>query len=306
MHNPGRRAAEGFVVIDSGQPLRGFRNDQINNFGRTVHDPPSPPDFSASQAPPLQCPPSRVARWRRSVSVAAVEARHRLSARRLGRHYGAPHRPVPRREARPVGHRGKPAGWRHQYRDRNGDQRACRRLYASARRARERDQCDALRKAQSQLPARHDADRRADPVFQRDRGEPLRPGHHRSGADRASESQSRQTQHGLVWQRLDHPHVGRAVQDDDRHRHDPRAVSRRRARAHRYGRRAGAGDVRQHSDRGQFIKSGKLQGLAVTSTERSHVLPELPTVAQYVPGYEASAWYGLGAPKTRRPKSSRR
>ena len=47
----------------------------------------------------------------------------------------------------------------------------------------------------------------------------------------------------------------------------------------------------------EFIKSGKLRGLAVTSTERSHVLPELPTVAQYVPGYEASAWYGLGAPK---------
>jgi len=47
----------------------------------------------------------------------------------------------------------------------------------------------------------------------------------------------------------------------------------------------------------EFIKSGKLRGLAVTSTERSHVLPDLPTVAQYVPGYEASAWYGLGAPK---------
>jgi tripartite-type tricarboxylate transporter receptor subunit TctC len=47
----------------------------------------------------------------------------------------------------------------------------------------------------------------------------------------------------------------------------------------------------------EFVRSGKLRGLAVTSTERSHVLPELPTVAQFVPGYEASAWYGLGAPK---------
>ena len=47
----------------------------------------------------------------------------------------------------------------------------------------------------------------------------------------------------------------------------------------------------------EFIKSGKLRGLAVTSTTRSHVLPELPTVADTVPGYEASAWYGLGAPK---------
>jgi tripartite-type tricarboxylate transporter receptor subunit TctC len=47
----------------------------------------------------------------------------------------------------------------------------------------------------------------------------------------------------------------------------------------------------------EFIKSGKLRGLAVTSTTRSHVLPDLPTVADSVPGYEASAWYGLGAPK---------
>ena len=47
----------------------------------------------------------------------------------------------------------------------------------------------------------------------------------------------------------------------------------------------------------EFIKSGKLRGLAVTSTTRSDILPELPTVADTVPGYEASAWYGLGAPK---------
>ncbi|HZY42961.1 MAG TPA: tripartite tricarboxylate transporter substrate-binding protein, partial [Anaerolineae bacterium] len=45
------------------------------------------------------------------------------------------------------------------------------------------------------------------------------------------------------------------------------------------------------------IKSGALRGLAVTGTERSAVLPELPTVADFLPGYEASAWYGLGAPK---------
>lgn len=45
------------------------------------------------------------------------------------------------------------------------------------------------------------------------------------------------------------------------------------------------------------IKSGKLRGLAVTGTERSAVLPDLPAVADFLPGYEASAWYGLGAPK---------
>jgi tripartite-type tricarboxylate transporter receptor subunit TctC len=47
----------------------------------------------------------------------------------------------------------------------------------------------------------------------------------------------------------------------------------------------------------EFIKAGKLRPLAVTSAARSEVLPDLPTVADFVPGYEASAWYGVGAPK---------
>jgi tripartite-type tricarboxylate transporter receptor subunit TctC len=47
----------------------------------------------------------------------------------------------------------------------------------------------------------------------------------------------------------------------------------------------------------EFVRSGKLRGLAVTGATRSEVLPELPTVAEFVPGYEATSWYGLGAPK---------
>jgi tripartite-type tricarboxylate transporter receptor subunit TctC len=47
----------------------------------------------------------------------------------------------------------------------------------------------------------------------------------------------------------------------------------------------------------EHIKAGRLRGLAVTSAARSQVLPDLPTVADFLPGYEASAWYGLGAPK---------
>jgi len=45
------------------------------------------------------------------------------------------------------------------------------------------------------------------------------------------------------------------------------------------------------------IKSGKLRALAVTSQTRSHVLPEVPPLAEYLPGYDLTAWYGLGAPK---------
>jgi tripartite-type tricarboxylate transporter receptor subunit TctC len=45
------------------------------------------------------------------------------------------------------------------------------------------------------------------------------------------------------------------------------------------------------------IKAGKLRALAVTTATRSHVLPDVPTLADYLPGYELSAWYGLGVPK---------
>jgi tripartite-type tricarboxylate transporter receptor subunit TctC len=47
----------------------------------------------------------------------------------------------------------------------------------------------------------------------------------------------------------------------------------------------------------EFVRSGQLRGLAVTGATRSEILPELPTVAEFVPGYEATSWYGLGAPK---------
>jgi tripartite-type tricarboxylate transporter receptor subunit TctC len=47
----------------------------------------------------------------------------------------------------------------------------------------------------------------------------------------------------------------------------------------------------------EFIRSGKLRGLAVTSTKRVEALPDVPAVVESVPGYEVSAWYGVGAPK---------
>jgi len=47
----------------------------------------------------------------------------------------------------------------------------------------------------------------------------------------------------------------------------------------------------------EYIRTGKLRGLAVTIAMRSEALPDLPTVGEFVPGYEISAWYGVGAPK---------
>ena len=47
----------------------------------------------------------------------------------------------------------------------------------------------------------------------------------------------------------------------------------------------------------ELIRRGALHALAVTTTGRLDVLPEVPTVAESVPGYEAAQWYGIGAPK---------
>ena len=47
----------------------------------------------------------------------------------------------------------------------------------------------------------------------------------------------------------------------------------------------------------EFIRSGKLRALAVTTETRSPALPDIPTVGEFVPGYEASGWNGIGAPK---------
>ena len=46
-----------------------------------------------------------------------------------------------------------------------------------------------------------------------------------------------------------------------------------------------------------LIRSGALRGLAVTTSARSSAIPDLATVAETVPGYETSSWYGIGAPK---------
>ena len=46
------------------------------------------------------------------------------------------------------------------------------------------------------------------------------------------------------------------------------------------------------------VRAGKLRALAVTTATRSEALPDLPSVGEFVPGYEASVWFGLGVPKS--------
>jgi tripartite-type tricarboxylate transporter receptor subunit TctC len=47
----------------------------------------------------------------------------------------------------------------------------------------------------------------------------------------------------------------------------------------------------------EYVRAGKLRALAVTTTTRSEALPQIPTVGDFVPGFEATFWIGVGAPK---------
>jgi tripartite-type tricarboxylate transporter receptor subunit TctC len=47
----------------------------------------------------------------------------------------------------------------------------------------------------------------------------------------------------------------------------------------------------------EYVRAGTLRALAVTAATRSEPLPDVPTVGEFVPGYEASGWWGVGAPK---------
>jgi tripartite-type tricarboxylate transporter receptor subunit TctC len=52
----------------------------------------------------------------------------------------------------------------------------------------------------------------------------------------------------------------------------------------------------------EHVRAGKLRALAVTTTARSDALPDIPTVDQFVPGYEASAFFGIIAPRNTPPE----
>jgi tripartite-type tricarboxylate transporter receptor subunit TctC len=48
----------------------------------------------------------------------------------------------------------------------------------------------------------------------------------------------------------------------------------------------------------EYIRVGKLRALAVTTAKPVETVPDIPTVGEFVPGYEASGWQGIGAPKS--------
>ncbi len=52
----------------------------------------------------------------------------------------------------------------------------------------------------------------------------------------------------------------------------------------------------------EYIRAGRLRALAVTTATRSETLPGIPTMGEFLPGFEASQWYGVGAPKNTPPQ----
>jgi tripartite-type tricarboxylate transporter receptor subunit TctC len=52
----------------------------------------------------------------------------------------------------------------------------------------------------------------------------------------------------------------------------------------------------------EYIKTGKVRALAVTTPTRSEVLPDVPPLTEFVPGYDAAAWIGVSAPKKTPPE----
>jgi tripartite-type tricarboxylate transporter receptor subunit TctC len=52
----------------------------------------------------------------------------------------------------------------------------------------------------------------------------------------------------------------------------------------------------------EHVRAGRLRALAVTTAIRSDALPDVPPVGDFVPGYESSTWYGVGAPRNTPPE----
>ena len=163
----------------------------------------------------------------------------------------------------------------------------------------ERDQRDALRQAQFQFHPRHRAGRRHQPQRPRHGGASIGSGQDGSRVHRLCQSQSRVKS---TWRR---PATGAANHVSGELFKMMTGVDM----VHVPYRSGGpaltdllGGQVQVMFPATvssiEYIRAGRLRALAVTAATRSEVLPDIPTVAEFVPGYEASNWFGVGAPKS--------
>jgi len=130
----------------------------------------------------------------------------------------------------------------------------------------------------------------------------LAAGENRPRIDRLRQSQSRQDQYGERGQGDAARCRRRAFQDDGRRRGRERDLSRRIA---------GDPGFAQRPDQIMFgvvpaslgyIKSGRLRALAVTTAARQEVLPDVPAMSEFLPGFAAVGWYGIAVPKNTPPE----
>jgi len=61
-------------------------------------------------------------------------------------------------------------------------------------------------------------------------------------------------------------------------------------------------DFNTLSGAAEFIRTGKLRALGVTTAQRSELFPDIPAIGEFVPGYEANLWNGIGAPRATPPE----
>src|SRR5262249_38693562 len=121
--------------------------------------------------------------------------------------------------------------------------------------------------------------------------------HDRSRVGHLCQGPSGQDHDGIVWRRLNVSRRRRVIQDDGWRRLAPRAVSWFRPMLTDLVGGQGQMAFDNLPASIEHIRAGKLRALAVATTTPSEALPNIPTVADFLPGYEASAWGGLGAPK---------
>src|SRR5262245_52307093 len=213
------------------------------------------------------------------------------------RHLGASDGSMALGAVSPAIHNRKPTGRWLQYRHRGGREGTPRWLYASASCHRECDWRRTLPKSQFQFHPGHRPGHRHHAGTRCGGGTSIGPGDNHSRVHRLRQSQSAQDQHGVGRQRHCATHLRRTVQDDGRRRLGPRAIS---------GRGPSMTDLLGGqvqvifsvvTESIEHIRANKLRPLAVTTATRWEGLPDVPTVGDFMPGYEGSGWQGVGVPK---------
>ena len=135
-------------------------------------------------------------------------------------------------------------------------------------------------------------------------GQPVLPGRNAGRVHRLRQSQSGQGQYRHAAGRQSAIRQRRAARDDDGHETRRYSLSRWPRGCDRCDQRADRGRVGTVLLVMAQAKAGTLRPLAVTSTKRSELLPDVPAMAEILPGDQASQWIGIGAPRTHQPRSS--